>query len=215
MYSSFQTPKKYTKTLYNLNWAFMTKLGSHDYTDEIVSKAFQRINVLFRSFISGNISILTKAFITYVRPLVEYCSYIWSPHQLYLIQKIERVQKYFTRRALHGAGLHYKERFQVLNLESLEIRRIKSDVKLCFKIVNGLCDLDPSKFFELLPQSFGTRGHSMKLIKPICYTNCQLNFFSSRVVNYWNSLPPDIVNAVSFGSFVNRLNSHAWLIFFL
>ena len=197
----------------DLGIRYNSKLGFHDYIDEIVSKAFQRINLLFRSFISGNISILTRAFITYVRPLVEYCSYIWSPHQLYLIQKIERVHKYFTRRALHGTDLHYRERLQVLNLESLEIRRIKSDVKLCFKIVNGLYDLDPSKFFELLPQSFGTRGHSMKLIKPICYTNCQLNFFSSRVVNYWNSLPADIINAVSFGSFVNRLNSHDLSVF--
>ena len=55
----------------------------------------------------------------------------------------------------------------------------------------------------------------MKLIKPICYTNCQLNFFYSRVVNYWNSLPADIIkfNAVSFGSFVNRLNSHDLSVF--
>ena len=53
----------------------------------------------------------------------------------------------------------------------------------------------------------------MKLIKPICYTNCQLNFFSSRVVNYRNSLPPDIVNAVYFGTFVNRLNSHDLSVF--
>ena len=197
----------------DLGITYNSKLSFHDYIDEIVSKAFQRINLLFRSFISGNISILTRAFITYVRPLVEYCSYIWSPYQLYLIQKVERVQKYFTRRALHGTGLHYKERLQVLNLESLEIRRIKSDIKLCFKIVNGLCDLDPSEFFELLPQSSVTRGHSMKLIKPICYTNCQLNFFSSRVVNYWNSLPPDIVNAVSFGSFVNKLKSQDLSVF--
>ena len=57
-------------------------------------------------------------------------------------------------------------------------------------------------------ENFEVVGHSTKLIKPICYTNCQLNFFSSRVVNYWNSLPADIINAVSFGSFVNRLNSH-------
>ena len=128
----------------DLGISYNSKLGFQDYIDEIVSKAFQRINLLFRSFISGNISILTRAaFITYARPLVEYCSCILSPHQLYLIQKIERVQKYFTRRALHGTDLHYKERLQVLNLESLEIRRIKSDVKLCFKIVNGLCDLDP------------------------------------------------------------------------
>ena len=53
----------------------------------------------------------------------------------------------------------------------------------------------------------------MKLIKPICNTNWQLNFFSSRVVNYWNSLPPDIVNAVSLGAFVNKLNSHDLSVF--
>ena len=45
---------------------YNSKLDFHDYIDEIVSKAFQRINLLFRSFISGNISILTRAVIIYV-----------------------------------------------------------------------------------------------------------------------------------------------------
>ena len=186
----------------DLGITYNSKLNFHDYIDEIVGKAFQRTNLLFRSFISGNISILTRAFITYVRPLVEYCSFIWSPHQISYIDKIERIQRYFTRRVLNRNGLLYTERLLLLNLESLEIRRIKSDLKMCYKIFfNGLCDLDVTKFCLFAPISSVTRGHNKKLIKPICHSNWQLNFFSSRVVNYWNSLPPEFVNAKSIGSF--------------
>jgi hypothetical protein len=191
----------------DLGITYNSKLNFLDYIDEIVNKAFQRTNLLFRSFISGNVSILTRAFLTYVRPLVEYCSYIWSPHQIAYIDKIERVQRYFSRRALNRIGLPYTERLLLLNLESLEIRRIKSDLKMCYKIVNGLCDLEVTKFFSFAPISSVTRGHNKKLTKPVCHTNGQLNFFSNRVVNYWNSLPPDIVNAKTLGSFSDKLRS--------
>ena len=93
---------------------------------------------------------------------------IWSPHQSYLIDKIERVQRYFTRRVLFRTKLSYIERLQILNLELLEARRIKSDLKLCFKIINGLCDFDVDAFFKFAPQTSVTRGHNKKLIKPIC-----------------------------------------------
>ena len=192
----------------DLGITYNSKLNFLEYIDEIVSRAFQRIYLLFRSFVSGNISILTRAFITYVRPLVENCSYIWSPHQIHYIDKIERTQRYFTRRALKCVGLSYVDRLVILNLESLEIRRIKSDLKLCYKILNGLCDLEPAQFFTLAPVSSVTRGHNKKLIKPICHTNGQLNFFTNRVVNVWNSLPPDLVNAKSFSSFTTKLKSH-------
>jgi hypothetical protein len=157
--------------IHDLGIIYNSKLGFQDFIDEIVSKAFQRINLLFRSFISGNISILTRAFITYVRPLVEYCSYIWSPHQLYLIQKIERVYKYSTKRALHGTRLHYKERLQVLNLEFLEIRRIKSDIKLCFKTVGGLyVTLALVNFLSYSLTIYYQRPHYKELITNItCY----------------------------------------------
>jgi hypothetical protein len=191
----------------DLGVTYNSKLNFLEYIDDIVKKAFQRTNLLFRSFISGNVSILTRAFLTYVRPLVEYCSYIWSPHQIAYIDKIERIQRYFTRRALNRIGLPYTERLLLLNLESLEVRRIKSDLKMCYKIVNGLCDLEVTKFFSFAPISSVTRGHNKKLIKPVCHTNGQLNFFSNRVVNYWNSLPLDIVDAKTIGSFSGKLRS--------
>ena len=162
----------------------MTIACFYEYINDIVAKAFQRVNLLFRSFISGNASILVKAYITYVRPLLEYCThiyiyiyiYIWSPFQLYLIQKLERVQKYFTRRLLFKSQLPYLAWLDTLKLESLEIRRIKFDLKLCYIIMNGLCCLDRDKFFTLaLPSN--TRGHNFKLTKAFCKTNQSFHFF--------------------------------------
>ena len=100
------------------------------------------------------------------------------------------------------------ERLQLLNLELLEARRIKSDLKLCFKIIYGLCDFDVDSFFKFAPQTSITRGHNKKLIKPICNNNWQLNFFSSRIVNIWISLPPELVNAKSMDIFATKLKKY-------
>ena len=133
------------------------------------------MNFLFRSLISGNVTILTKAYITYVRPLLEYCTFIWSPFQIYLIDKIDCVQRYFSRRVLFHTKLSYPERLLILHLDTLEARRIKFDLKLCFKIIHNLCGFDPDNFFTFAPSTL-TRGHEFKLIKPICRNNWLLNF---------------------------------------
>ena len=185
--------------------SYTTLLCFNEYVAEIVARAFQCVNLLLRSFSSGNVLILTKAYITYVRPLLEYCTYLWSPYQNYLIDKIERVQRYFSRRVLFRTKLPYLTRLEVLKLETLEMRRIKFDLKLCFKIINVLCDLNFDEFFTFASSSV-TRGHNYELIKPLSKNNWLLNFYSSRVVSYWNSLPPDVVNASSFAIFVKKLN---------
>jgi len=73
-------------------------------------------------------SVLRKAFITYIRPLLEYASSIWSPTQAGLIDKVESVQRQFTKRipALHE--LSYRDRLSALNLDSLEHRRLRLDL---------------------------------------------------------------------------------------
>ena len=182
-----------------------SKLCFKEYIAEIVARAFQRVNLLLRSFISGNVLILTKAYITYVRPLLEYCTYLWSPYQNYLIDKIERVQRYFSRRVLFRTKLPYLTRLKILKLETLEMRRIKFDLKLCYKIINGLCDLNFNEFFTFASSSV-TRDHNYKLIKPLSKNNWLLDFYSSRVVPYWNSLPSDVVSFSSFAIFVKKLN---------
>jgi len=52
-----------------------------------VRKAVIRSRLILKCFSSRNKDLLLKAYITYVRPILEYCSPVWSPHLKYLINK--------------------------------------------------------------------------------------------------------------------------------
>ena len=64
----------------------------------IVAKAHLRANQIIRCFLSRDIESLTRAFVTYVRPLVEYCSQVWSPCTIGQIKRLESVQTVFTKK---------------------------------------------------------------------------------------------------------------------
>ena len=54
----------------NLGVTFDDKLRFDDYTHKIVSKAFQMVNLIYRTFVSKNTDLLCRAFETYVRPIL-------------------------------------------------------------------------------------------------------------------------------------------------
>ena len=51
-----------------------------------------------------------------------------------------------------------------------------------------------------------TRGHSMKLEKRDCKGRTRANMLGYRIVNLWNSLPEDVVSAVSVNSFNGKFD---------
>ena len=63
-----------------------------------VRKVMLRSRLILKCFSYRNKDILLKAYITYVRPILEYCSPVWLPHLKTLIYKIESVQKFVTKR---------------------------------------------------------------------------------------------------------------------
>jgi len=95
----------------------------------------------------------------------------------------------------------------VLSLESLEVRRIKNDLVTCFKILKGrpMTSITRSEFFA--PSGGCTWGHSLKLYCPDSMVNIRAQFFTIRVIDVWNRLPPRIVTADTVASFVKGINS--------
>ena len=93
----------------DLGVTYDNKLRFDDYIHKIVSKASQMVNLIYRTFVSKNTDLLCRAFKTYVRPILEYCTPVWSPYLLHDINKIENVQRYFTRRLFPGQQLTYTE----------------------------------------------------------------------------------------------------------
>jgi len=76
-------------------------------------------------------------FKTYVRPCLESNTVIWSPSFVYDIDKIESVQRSFTKYLPGMYELSYIDRLKELDLESLEVRRIQFVLIYLFKAING------------------------------------------------------------------------------
>ena len=66
----------------------------------------------------------------------------------------------------------------MLNIESLEERRLRSDLIMCYKIFRGFVNLYRSMFFFCVSGKYSrTRENSMKLYKHSCNSNFYANFF--------------------------------------
>jgi len=175
-------------------------LSPSSHVNSIVAKAHARANAIHRCFVSRNTNLLVRAYLVYVRPLLEYNSVIWSPHLKQDIDAIERVQRRFTKR-LRGFGNYtYSERLHLLKLPSLELRRLHTDLIWCYKIIFGLVALIPSDFFQFRVSSV-TRGHPYKILKPHSCCTARASFFAERIVNIWNSLPHDSIDFSSLHAF--------------
>ena len=105
------------------------------------------------------------------------------------------------------SSLTYAERLRVLNLESLELRRLKFDLILIFKIINGYVDINCGRLFEFFSKNLNLRGHQKKIIKPQSRINCRSHSFACRNVNAWNYLPGYVIDSTSCAVFKNRLNT--------
>jgi len=154
---------------------------------------------------SRDVDMLTGAYLVYVRPLLEVNSVIWSPHYKQDIDLIERVQRRFTKRLPGYSNYTYNERLALLNLPSLELRRLRLDLIWCYKILFGLISIDSADLFEVR-QATATRGHPYKLFKPQCTINARSSFFTQRIINVWNDLPVNTTNFSSLNCFRNSLN---------
>ena len=151
---------------------------------------------------------LKKAYTTYVRPILEYASNVWNPYLLKHISGIERVQRRFTKRIPVLHDMSYSERLAALDLESLEIRRLRADLTLYYKILNNLVhisrDLLPS---APPPPAVHTRSVAPRLLRPK-FTTFELdNNFFARCVSCWNYLPDAVVNSSSVSCFKKNLSS--------
>ena len=68
-------------------------------------------------------------------------------------------------------------------------------------------DVDRNMFFKLKEGS-RTRGHKAALVKEQCRLDMRNYSFSQRVINEWNKLPNDCVNASSVNMFKNRIDRY-------
>mgnify|MGYP003571891914 CR=1 FL=1 len=129
---------------------------------------------------------------------------VWSPIYQKDINLIEGVLRRATRMVPELQGLEYEERLRKAKLPSMQYRRARGDMIEVYKLLRGHYTTN-SGLLELHGNTL-TRGHQYKLKKNYTRTSLRKHFFKNRVVDLWNSLPPNTVEAPSINSFKNRLD---------
>ena len=182
------------------------------YVNSIRAKSNSLSHIILRTFSPSNYQLLVNLFKIYVRPILEYNTCTWSPYYKSNIKAIESVQQIFTRKICQRANISYKDyndRLRILNLQSLQTRRVKNDLVMLYKILNNIVDVDYSDYFEL--NNLGghyLRRHSLYINRKVTpKTSCCQNFFTLRVIKHWNDLPDSTVTSPSLTIFKNEIKS--------
>ena len=123
-----------------------------------MSKEKQRLYLLKKCFVACSIDKLILDAKLYVLPILDYCSLVWSPHCAKDIVRLESVQRGFTKSLSGYKNLSYAERLTRAGLCSLELRRLRTDLCVCYKILHSQIH-----FFFVMASVNAARGHSWKI----------------------------------------------------
>jgi hypothetical protein len=170
-------------------------LTFHEHVKHLLAKCYQKLFIIKKCFEISNRDILHMLYTSYIRPILEYGTLIWAPHSDSEINQLEKFQRKVL--SLHGNSI---------TLESLESRRIKSDLCYYYAILHNYAKLDPNKFF-VLNRRPNHRGHSFLLTTPITRTAAFKYAFSQRRIQLWNSLPNKVVCSSSISRFKSLLHT--------
>lgn len=186
----------------NLSW--------NVHINNVCSKAYGRLCFLRKKLEGATPDVKLTAYKTFVRPVLEYASVVWSPHQNYLKKQLERIQRYAVRFicSRYRGTESVTEMLRSSNLHLLETRRRKNRLKLLFQIING--QLNINKEVYLLPpgkQSSRT-NHNRTIQAYITHTDRFRYSFFPDVIEIWNELPMCVVEQNDLSKFEQTLEDY-------
>ena len=183
----------------NLNW--------ESYLQHTKFRAERVAHIILRTFKTHNLYIYTRAFKTYIRPLLEYNTSVWSPHKKEDTKFIESVQRFYTKRVCQRLNIRFQDytnRLSIMKLNTLEYRRLEFDLILLYKILHKIIHINLS--INKLQLNYNLRRHSSQLQhNSSSNTNLRRNFFSIRTIEVWNKLPEYIVSSPTLEIFKFKL----------
>ena len=191
---------EYVDNIVDLGVKIHSNLSFTYHCNSVIKRAHYAIRHMFTTFKNHNNEFYLKIFKLYIRPILESSSQIWSPCFKFNIDRIEKVQRYFTRRLSQMNEKSYLDRLHSLNIDTLEHRRICADLILLFKIVNKQADFEsPSVIYK---HSFRGNVKNLKLIP--FKSERRRSVFFLRTIENWNNLSNDIVGS-KIGEFKRKI----------
>ena len=92
---------------------------------------------ILRTFVCRKTFFMKLLWKSLVQPNIDYCSQLWMPYKSGEIEKIENLQKQFTKRIPEVQTLNYWERLKSLKMLSQERRMERYRILYTWKILEG------------------------------------------------------------------------------
>ena len=207
-YRIHQTALRSTDQAKYLGVTITPELSWKCHIDNITKKANSTMAFLRRNIRSSPRDTKAKAYKTYVRPIVEYASSVWSPAIDSHIKQLEMVQ----RRAAGFVCSDYTRQSSVsemissLGWDTLQQRRDNARTTMLYKIKHNLVDITPD---PPLPNARTSRGNPEQFSQLYVQKNVYQNSFFLATIVLWNRLPQHVVEQPTLEGFQSALGRSA------
>lgn len=153
----------------DLGVTYDIKFNFNDHFNKTVNRANSILGFIKRESIQiKDPHILKLLYISFVRPVIEYGSQIWSPYYKCHSDRIESIQKRFLRYCLKNLNWidpvtlpPYRDRLRLIDLPLLTERREYLGLSFIVKILNGQINTDLLSSINLIAPSKGLRNHNL------------------------------------------------------
>ena len=158
-----------------------------DQVNYMVKKAWKALHFTMRILKTGNSNTNSLAYMSLVRPILEYGAACWDPYREGQISALDRVQKKAAKFA------HYTNN---PNWETLASRRKLSRICALFKAYSGEPVWKPIGDRLQRPHYLSRVDHERKIRSRTQRTDMGKYSFVNRTIQRWNQLPAELLGTL-------------------
>lgn len=176
----------------DLNW--------NTHSEQVRAKASKSLGLVRRTLGACSREVKEAAYMTLVRPQLEYATCAWNPHTSRNSDIIESVQRQAARFVTHQYDRQASVTSMLDNLkwDTLQTRRTLHQAEMFYKVHRGLVNIcmprDITRTTRPLNRNF-SQEEQHTYSHPSTRVDCYLYSMFPRAVQVWNRLPEEAVTA--------------------
>lgn len=197
-----------------------SKLDWDQQVSKVVKSGTQTINFIYRNLKGTDCKVKLIAYMTLIRPILEYATAVWDPYTKTHRKQLEAVQNKAVRKITGNTRRFVTDENENRNFNYISVTALKSELEIqtledrrrtcrqtaMFKIMNELPGWGELKN-RFQPGLFQSRhDHDRKVWITGQTTDYAKYSFVHRSSVEWNQLPGEAVNAASVKSFKSLVN---------
>jgi hypothetical protein len=161
---------------------------------EVTNKANKLLGMLRRNLYCCAKDVRETAYLSLVRPILEYAGTVWDPNCLHLENDLERVQKRAGRFVMNNYSFEEGSMTSIMNeLGWKQLKQLRQENRLILlhKGLNGYTNIPISDINQNKRKQ--RKGHNHQFQIPHARTDTFKDSFIPKTLKDWNQLDPNIL----------------------